>query len=261
MKVGDKIGTLIHKDDRCELWQGDCLEVMNEIPDGSVDMILCDLPYGTTRNKWDSVIPLAELWTQYKRVIKKKCAIALFSQTPFDKQLGMSNIQDLKYEWIWRKNKSTGFLNSKKMPLKAHENILVFYDSLPTYNPQELVKKEKPTINKGNRGKKANGAGGTNYGKATKDSVQEYENYPKDVLDFGVVMNPLHPTEKPVALLEYIIRTYTNDGGIVLDNTMGSGSTGVAALNAGRRFIGIELDPTYCGIAKERILHIDSKCS
>jgi site-specific DNA-methyltransferase (adenine-specific) len=232
---------------------------MDKIPDGYVDLILCDLPYGTTQNKWDSIIPLDELWKQYKRVIKKNGAIALFSQTPFDKQLGMSNIQDLKYEWIWRKNKSTGFLNSKKMLLKEHENILIFYDSLPVYNPQGLIKKDKPTINKGDRGKKEQGAGGTNYGKATKDSIQEYENYPKDILEFGVVMKPVHPTEKPVDLLEYFIKTYTNENGIVLDNCMGSGSTGVAALNVKRRFIGIELDTTYCDIAKKRIQDVDTK--
>jgi site-specific DNA-methyltransferase (adenine-specific) len=232
---------------------------MDKIPAGYVDLILCDLPYGTTQNKWDSIIPLDELWKQYKRVIKKNGAIALFSQTPFDKQLGMSNIQDLKYEWIWRKNKSTGFLNSKKMLLKEHENILIFYDSLPVYNPQGLIKKDKPTINKGDRGKKEQGAGGTNYGKATKDSIQEYENYPKDILEFGVVMKPVHPTEKPVDLLEYFIKTYTNENGIVLDNCMGSGSTGVAALNVKRRFIGIELDTTYCDIAKKRIQDVDTK--
>ena len=226
---------------------------MTKIPDKSIDMILCDLPYGTTQNKWDSVIPLDRLWGQYNRIIKKNGAIVLFSQTPFDKQLGISNIQNLKYEWIWRKNKATGFLNSKKMPLKEHENILIFYDELPTYNPQGLIKKEKPTINKGNRGKKSEGAGGTNYGKATKDAIQEFENYPKDILEFGVVMKPTHPTEKPVPLLEYFIRTYTNEHEIILDNCMGSGSTAIAAINTNRNFIGFELDGTYYNLAKERI--------
>ena len=233
--------------------QGDCLELMKEISDGSIDMILCDLPYGTTRNKWDSIIPLEELWSQYERIIKDNGCIALFAQTPFDKVLGASNLKLLKYEWIWQKNKATGFLNAKKMPLKEHENILVFYKKLPIYNPQGLIKKEKPTVNKGNRGKKKEGAGGTNYGKATKDSLQEYENYPKDILNFSVVMTPSHPTQKPVALLEYLIKTYTNEGEIVLDNCMGSGSTGVACKNTNRNFIGFELDEKYFNIAKERL--------
>lgn len=233
--------------------QGNCLELMKNIPDKSVDMILCDLPYGTTRNKWDSIIPLDKLWKQYERVIKDNGCIALFAQTPFDKVLGASNLKLLKYEWIWHKNKATGFLNAKKMPLKEHENILVFYKKLPIYNPQGLIKKEKPTVNKGNRGKKKEGAGGTNYGKATKDSLQEYENYPKDILNFNVVMNPSHPTQKPVELLEYFIKTYTNEGETVLDNCMGSGSTGVACQNTNRNFIGFELDEKYFEIAKERL--------
>lgn len=221
-----------------------------------VDMILCDLPYGTTRNKWDSVIDLKMLWQQYEQIIKDNGCIALFAQTPFDKVLGSSNLNLLKYEWIWDKNKATGFLNSKKMPLKAHENILIFYKNLPLYNPQGLVKKDKPTINKGNRGTKDRGAGGTNYGIATKDAIQEYENYPRDILQFGVVMKPLHPTEKPVTLLEYLIKTYTNENELVLDNTCGSGSTLIAAKNTNRKCIGIELDENYCEIAKNRIINI-----
>ena len=236
-----------------KLLYGDCLEVMKQMPDKSVDMILCDLPYGTTRNKWDSIISLDKLWYQYERIIKDKGCIALFAQTPFDKVLGTSNLKLLKYEWIWRKNKSTGFLNAKKMPLKEHENILIFYKNVPTYNPQGLIKKEIPTINKGSRGTKKQGAGGTNYGVATKDAIQEYENYPKSVLEFGVVMKPIHPTEKPVTLLEYFINTYTNENETVLDSCMGSGTTGVACKNLNRNFIGIELDPTYFNIAKERI--------
>ena len=232
---------------------------MQRIPDKSIDMILCDLPYGTTQNKWDSVIPLNELWEQYNRIIKDNGCIALFSQTPFDKTLGISNIKLLKYEWVWRKNKATGFLNSKKMPLKEHENILIFYKSLPTYNPQGLIKKVIPTINKGDRGKKEQGAGGTNYGKATKDSVQEYEHYPKDILEFNVVMKPIHPTEKPVELLEYFIKTYTNEGELVLDNCIGSGSTAEACINTNRNFLGFELDSTYFDMANKRIQDIDSK--
>ncbi len=231
----------------------DCLEGMKLIDDKSIDMILCDLPYGTTRNKWDSIIPLDKLWEQYERIIKDNGAIVLTAQTPFDKILGYSNLGLLRYEWIWEKNKATGFLNSKKMPLKAHENILVFYKKLPVYNPQGLVKKDKPTINKGGRGKKLEGAGGTNYGKATKDSIQEYENYPKDVLRFNVVMKPIHPTEKPIDLFEYFIKTYTNEGETVLDNCMGSGTTAIACINTNRNYIGFELEKKYYDIATERI--------
>lgn len=246
---------LWYKDDWVRLIQGDCLEVMDKMIEKGikVDMILADLPYGTTQNKWDSIIPLDKLWERYDKIIKDDGAILLFSQTPFDKILGSSNLDLLKYEWIWEKNKATGFLNSKKMPLKAHENILVFYKKLPAYNPQNLVKKMKPTINKGDRGNKSQGAGGTNYGQATKDSIQEYENYPKDVLRFGVVMKPVHPTEKPVDLLEYFINTYTYENELILDNTCGSGSTLVAAKNLKRKAIGIELEEKYCEIAKQRL--------
>lgn len=238
------------KTDNYEIYKGDCLEVMKDIPDKSVDMILCDLPYGTTRNCWDKMIDLEKLWEQYERIIKDNGAIVLFAQTPFDKVLGVSNLKLLKYEWIWEKNKATGFLNSKKMPLKAHENILVFYKKLPSYFPQGLVKKRIPTINKGNRGRMSEVS---NYGVANKDAIQEYENYPRDVLKYGVEMKPAHPTQKPVDLLEYLIRTYTNEGEIVLDNCMGSGSTGVACLNTNRKFIGIELDDKYFEIAENRI--------
>ena len=233
-----------------KLFHGDCLEIMKDIPDNSVDMILCDLPYGTTRNKWDTVIPLDLLWKQYERIVKDNGAIVLFAQTPFDKVLGASNLKLLRYEWIWDKNKATGFLNSKKMPLKAHENILVFYKKLPNYYPQGLVKKEVPTINKGNRGRMGEVS---NYGVANKDAIQEYENYPRDVLKYGVVMKPVHPTQKPIELLEYLIKTYTDEGELVLDNCMGSGSTGVACQNTGRKFIGIELDEGYFNISKNRI--------
>ena len=226
---------------------GDCLDLMNEIPDCSVDMILCDLPYGTTRNKWDAVIPFDALWKQYKRIVKQDGAIVLFSQTPFDKELAMSNIGWLRYEWIWQKNKATGHLNCKKMPLKSHENILVFYKRLPTYNAQGLVKKKVATIRKGGNGN------GSNYGKSDKDAIQEYENFPRDILEFAVETKTVHPTQKPVALLEYLVKTYTNEGDTVLDNCMGSGSTGVACVNTGRRFIGIELDNGYFDIATKRI--------
>lgn len=320
---------------KIDLKQGDCLELMKELPDKSVDMVLCDLPYGTTMNKWDSVIPLNSLWCEYERLIKRGGIIALFAQTPFDKVLSMSNIEWLKYEYIWQKNRATGHLNSKKAPLKAHENILIFYQtyseaydttdmfdglkdymiserdkcglpskeihgllgsymashyftrktqfSIPTreayqrlqstgyfqrpfdeieteykserektyecvntFNPQGIVKKDVPTIRKGRDN-------GTNYGKSDRDAIQEFCNYPTDILSFDVETRTVHPTQKPVPLLEYLIKTYTNEGETVLDNCMGSGSTGVACVNTNRNFIGFELDEHYFDIAKKRI--------
>jgi len=227
-----------------ELMHGDCLELMKDVPDQSVDMILCDLPYGTTKNKWDSAIPLEPLWEQYKRICKG--AIVLTAQPPFDKQLGASNLGALKYEWIWRKSKPTGHLNAKLQPMKEHENVLVFYEKQPTYNPQGLVKKPVPTIRKGRNN-------GANYGKSDKDALQEFENYPRSVLDIPSEGKTVHPTQKPVALMEYLILTYTNEGDVVLDNTMGSGTTGVACMNTGRKFIGMEQDAKYFEIAQKRI--------
>ncbi|WP_449011685.1 DNA-methyltransferase [Paenibacillus taichungensis] len=229
----------------------DCLEGMKLIPDKSVDMILCDLPYGTTQNKWDSIIDLKRLWIQYERIIKDNGAIVLTAQTPFDKLLGSSNLKLLRYEWIWEKNKATGHLNAKKMPMKAHENILVFYKNLPTYNPQGLVKKEKPTIRKGGIGN------GTNYGKSDKDAIQEFENYPKDLLRFNMDTKSFHPTQKPVALFEYLIRTYTNEGDIVLDNCMGSGTTAVACIISKRKYIGFENNKDYIEKLNKRLDCVD----
>ena len=229
-----------------DLRQGDCLELMKDIPSSSVDLILCDLPYGTTRNKWDSVIPLDKLWEQYSRIIKDNGAIVLFSQNPFTQILGASNIKLLKYEWIWEKDNGTGFLNAKKMPLKIHENILVFYKKLPTYNPQ-MRTGFKPY-------KCKQGRHSTNYGAYEQGHITESngERYPIDIIEFKKDSG-LHPTQKPVALLEYLIKTYTNENDLVLDNCMGSGSTGVACVNTNRNFIGIELDEKYFNIAKERI--------
>jgi site-specific DNA-methyltransferase (adenine-specific) len=233
-----------------KLYNGDCLEIMKSIPDKSIDMILCDLPYGTTRNKWDTVIDLDLLWSQYERIIKDNGAIVLFAQTPFDKVLGVSNLKMLRYEWIWQKNRGTGHLNAKKMPLKNHENILVFYKKLPTYNLQ--MREGDPYIRK-NCGKSVLNKG--NYGRMRESSttICEGGRYPLDCLTFKVVERTVHPTQKPVDLLEYLIRTYTNEGELVLDNCMGSGSTGVGCINTDRRFIGIELDEGYFNIAKERI--------
>ena len=229
-----------------DLRQGDCLEVMKDIPDKSIDMILCDLPYGTTACKWDTVIPFEPLWEQYNRIIKDNGAIVLFGSEPFSSHLRLSNIKNYKYDWIWEKDNGTGFLNAKKMPLKKHENILVFYKKLPTYNPQ-MRTGFKPY-------KCKQGRHSTNYGLYEQGHITESngERYPIDIIEFKKDSG-LHPTQKPVALLEYLIKTYTNEGDVVLDNCMGSGSTGVACVNTNRDFIGIELDENYFKIAKERI--------
>lgn len=222
-----------------------CLEGMKRIPDGSVDMILCDLPYGTTaRNRWDCIIPYEKLWEQYTRVVKDSGAICLFSQLPFDKTLACSNIEMLRYEWIWKKQQGTGHLNAKKMPMKNHENILVFYKKLPTYNPQ--FTKGKPYQCK-------SGKGSSNY--REQISVVTENNgirYPLSVIEFKSDKGQ-HPTQKPVALCEYLIKTYTNEGETVLDNCIGSGTTAIACINTNRNYIGFEMDKHYCDIANERI--------
>lgn len=238
-----------------ELWQGDCLELMNDIPDKSIDMIFSDLPYGMTHCKWDSVIPLEPLWEQYKRIIKDNGAILLFAQTPFDKVLGASNLKMLRYEWIWEKTQATGHLNSKKMPMKAHENILVFYKKLPTYNPQmseghtpihsytKYISTQNNTELYGYMNREISGGG-------------ETIRYPRSVLTFASDKQTcyLHPTQKPLALCEYMIKTYTNEGDAVLDNCMGSGTAGVACKKLNRKFIGIELLKKYYDISEKRIM-------
>lgn len=227
-----------------ELFNADCLAAMQQLPDHSVDMILCDLPYGTTQNKWDALIPFDALWAAYRRVCKPNGAIVLTAQTPFDKVLGASNLAMLKYEWIWEKEMGSGHLNAKMAPLKSHENVLVFYARPPTYNPQfELGGKPYSVVS---------GHASANYGSQEPTKTDsDGRRYPKTVLRFNRDRTKLHPTQKPVALMEYLIRTYTNEGELILDNTMGSGTTGVAALRAGRRFIGIERDEKY--FAQERI--------
>ena len=237
-----------YKDEDTWLMLGDCLDRMKEIPDGSVDMVMCDLPYGTTRNNWDSLIPLDLLWDEYERIIKTRGVIVLTAQTPFDKVLGASNLKMLKYEWIWEKPKATGHLNAKKMPMKAHENILVFYKKLPTYNPQKTAGEPyKPS---------GGGSKLDNYGDfaAIREGSLDGTRYPRSVVKFNHETKPLHPTQKPVALMEYLIKTYTNEGEEVLDNCMGSGTTGVACRNLNRKFVGIEMDEGYFEIAKKRIL-------
>lgn len=232
---------------KIDLYNGDCLEIMKNISDKSVDMILCDLPYGTTQNKWDNIIPFEPLWEQYNRIIKDNGAIVLFSQMPFTAELAHSNIKNFKYMWIWYKHYCRGFLNAKKQPLRTTENICVFYKKQCTYNPKMRIGEYR---SKGNSCKQRGCYG--NY-KAIKTVNNEY--YPTDVLDFvGVPNSELkHPTQKPVELLKYLIETYTNENETVLDNCMGSGSTGVACVNTNRDFIGIELDKDYFNIAKQRI--------
>lgn len=220
-----------------QVFNEDCLEGMKRIPAGSVDMILCDLPYGTTQNQWDSIIPLQPLWEQYKRIIKPNGAIVLTAQTPFDKVLGCSNLDWLKYEWIWEKENSTGFLNANKMPLKNHENVLVFYKSLPTYNAQMEKGKYYTTKKKSNS---------TNYGKDVEGyngiTENDGERFPKTIQKFTRDKEQIHPTQKPVALFAYLIRTYTNTGETVLDNCMGSCTTAIACMETGRNYIGFEKD-------------------
>jgi site-specific DNA-methyltransferase (adenine-specific) len=228
-----------------QLLHGDCLELMKDIPDKSIDMILCDLPYGTTKNKWDSVIPFEPLWQQYNRVIKDNGAIVLFSQMPFTVDLVASNYKDFRYEWIWEKSSASGHLNANRMPMKKHENILVFYKKSPTYNPQ--FTEGKPYV-------ATYSTHSSNY-KKQKDNIttiNDGKRYPVDIIKFHNDRG-LHPTQKPVELLEYLIKTYTNDGEVVLDNCMGSGSTGVACVNLNRNFIGMELKREYFDISRERI--------
>ena len=227
-----------------ELMQGDCLEVMKGITDGSVDMVLTDPPYGTTACKWDSVIPFEPMWEQLKRVAKKNGAIVMTASQPFTSVLGASNVSELRYSWVWEKSAATGHLNAKRMPMSNFEDVLVFYRKQPTYNPQGL----KPY----NKIVKRGGNGGC-YGDSGKSNLQKFTNYPRRLLRFSSEGKTVHPTQKPIALMEYLIKTYTNEGETVLDFTMGSGTTGVAAKNLNRDFIGIELDEDYFNIAKGRI--------
>jgi len=236
------------------LLQGDCLEVMKGLEPHSVDLVLCDLPYGTTQCKWDTVIPFVALWERYFRVVKHSGAVVLFGAEPFSSLLRCSNLGNYKYDWVWQKDKGTGHLNAKKQPLRKTERISVFYSSQCTYNPQitDKPKDIRPaaTIRKNI----------DHYGSMDKPSVRgipDDKAYPVDVLVFrrcfGDKGKSNHPTEKPVALLEYLIRTYSNEGDLVLDNCMGSGSTGVACVNTKRRFTGIEKDEIYFQTAQRRI--------
>jgi site-specific DNA-methyltransferase (adenine-specific) len=231
-----------------KLMQGDCLEKMKEIPDGSVDMVLADPPYGTTACKWDSVIPLEPMWEQLKRVIKPNGAIVMTASQPFTSVLVSSNLKMFKDCLVWKKNVASNFLNANRTHLKRHEDVCIFYSKQPVYNKQHG--EGDAYINK-RSGKDDSGDCYGNVSKRT-DTKNEGKRNPISVLEFNRETGK-HPTQKPVALMEYLIKTYTNEGETVLDFTMGSGTTGVAAKNLNRDFIGIELDETYFNIAKDRI--------
>ena len=267
------------------LYQGDCLVEMNNITENSVDLILCDLPYGTTDRKgikdkgdnrlleWDTVIPLDKLWEQYKRVLKPNGAVVLTADQPFTSQLIISNIDWFKYEWIWKKKKTTGFLLANYRPMKQTEDIVVFSPAGAaaasrnggnmTYNPQGLIEKRVKKKNSAKRlGKFLHNP--EHMGEGNKllhetEYEQKYTNYPSEIIEFTLDKNVVHPTQKPVALMEYLIRTYTNEGEVVLDNCMGSGTTGVACVNTNREFIGIERDQGYFKAALNRISSVPLK--
>lgn len=233
--------------------QGDCLKLMKEIPDKSIDMILCDLPYGTTKNKWDNIIPLDSLWRQYERIIKDNGAIVLFGDGMFSAKLMMSNPKLWRYNLVWDKQRGCDFLNANVKPLKSHEDILVFYKHKPTYNKQYWYSTPYKLTK--------NGSLSNNYGDreiAYTESVDGRRN-PLSILSFARDGKKLHSTQKPVALCEWLIKTYTNENDVILDNCMGSGSTGVACLNTNRNFIGYELDTNYFNIAKERLEQHENK--
>jgi site-specific DNA-methyltransferase (adenine-specific) len=244
--------------------RGECLAEMDKlITEGiTVDAIITDPPYGTTACKWDSVIPFDAMWERLNKLIKPNGAIVLFGSEPFSSALRMSNIKNYKYDWVWEKHHKTGHLNAKKRPMKKVENISIFYNKQCLYNPQGLIKVEKVMKNSNSdclRGKN-NKTSTVSGGLSNKPYIQEYENYPHEILKFNSMNgNTQHPTQKPVPLMEYLIKTYTNEGETVLDFTMGSGTTGVACKQTGRNFIGIELDDGYFQIAKERIIEAKKK--
>lgn len=262
------------------LYWGDCLVKMNDIADGSVDLILCDLPYGTTDRKgienkgdnrvlsWDTVIPFEQLWEQYRRVLKSTGTVVLTADQPFTSQLVISNLEWFKYEWIWKKKKTTGFLHANARPMKETEDILIFSplgasgcskkaNKNMTYNPQGLIEKNVKKKNSVERlGKflhQPEHMGSGNKLLHETEYEQKYTNYPSEIIEFGLDKDSVHPTQKPVALMEYLIKTYSNEGETVLDNCMGSGTTGVACMITNRKFIGIEMDENYYRISEQRI--------
>jgi len=238
-----------------KIHQGDCLELMKQIDDKSINLILCDLPYGVTaRNEWDKIIPFDKLWEQYKRIIKDNGVIVLTATQPFASMLIMSNLEMFRYDLIWDKKAVTGFLNAKKMPLRRHESVLVFYKNLPTYNP---IKTKGKLIQKCTKAKQT-----SNYNDASNrpEPYMSDEYYPTSILEIGNgrVKNG-HPTQKPTELFEYLIKTYTNEGDLVLDNCIGSGTTAVCCIDVNRKFIGMELSEDYVKIAEERLSKLKVK--
>ncbi|HUN56450.1 MAG TPA: site-specific DNA-methyltransferase [Smithella sp.] len=225
---------------------------MKHIPEGCIDMILCDLPYGVTKNKWDCAIDISDLWCQYKRIIKSNGCIVLTGQDKFSAKLMMSNEKMHRYNLVWQKTHATGYLNAKKMPLRNHEDILIFYKNLPTYNPQKTTghKRKKSTANHKRNSKKT-----TNYGNHELTTYDSTERFPKSVLTFATdkQKSSIHPTQKPVALFEYLIKTYTNPGDIVLDNCVGSGTTAIACLRTNRNYVCIEKEKRYYELILKRI--------
>lgn len=248
MRVGDTPTIMRASDYLDQLLAGDCFELMARLPDASVDLILCDLPYGTTRNKWDSVLDLERLWAEYRRIAKPTAAIVLTAAQPFTSVLVVSNLRNFKVEWIWSKTIGSGQLNINHQPLRTHESVLVFYAKTPTYNAQMTSGAPYAFTRKADYE-------GPGYNKQRDvEVVNTGVRFPKTVLE---VANPRikggHPTQKPVALFEYFIRTYSNPGDVVLDNCIGAGTTAVAAINTGRHFIGMELDPVYVAMARANI--------
>ena len=256
--------TLINNIEINQVIQGDCLEVMKDIPDKSIDMILCDLPYGTTACKWDTIIPFEPLWEQYKRIIKDNGAIVLTASQPFTSALVMSNIKDFRYEIIWEKERPTNIFFLKKQIAKYHENIIVFYKKQPTYNPQMEKRKGSHTQKEKEYDlTKCDNNGSKTHLKQIYSYSKDYNPelvYPKSVLKINRDrQKDAHPTQKPVALFEYLIKTYTNEGDLVLDNCAGSGTTAIACLNTNRNYILIEKEPEYIEIINNRINNLPTK--
>lgn len=229
-----------------EMYNEDCLQGMSRIGDGTVDLVLCDLPYGTTRCPWDTVIPFEPLWEQYNRVVKHNGALIFTATQPFATDLINSNRKMFRYDLVLEKPMPVGFANSNRMPMRSHELILVFYRRLPTYNPQGLIKLERQVI------RRERTDGGV-YDRLAKQTVKQYTNYPRSVLRFPFRGKRIHSTQKPLELMEYLVRTYSNEGDLVLDNCMGSGTTAVACINTGRRFVGFEMDKEIFEMARRRI--------
>jgi predicted methyltransferase len=239
-----------------QLHHGDCLKLLPAIPDKSVDLVLCDLPYGTTACTWDSLLPLGELWAQYRRVCKPSAPMVFTAVQPFTSTLIVSNLREFRHEWIWEKSVATGFLDANRRPMRCHESVLVFAQTSPTYYPQKTIGAVNHACNTGGRSKSE-----IHHGEYARVDVNTTGlKFPRSVLRIPSVSRSerTHPTQKPVELMEYLVRTYSCEGGTVLDNTMGSGSTGVAAVSCGRSFIGMEADQVHFETAKTRILRLEA---